>query len=47
MHAGGVVLHAFADVHAAAISPDIDLGVYFALISRDHGDMVDSCSLDP
>jgi hypothetical protein len=33
MHAGGVVLHAFADAHTAAIAEDIDPDVYYALVT--------------
>jgi hypothetical protein len=39
-HAGGVVMHAFADGRVEAISPDIDRNLYLRLISRDGGEAV-------
>jgi hypothetical protein len=37
-HAGGVVIHAFADAHAQAISPDIDPTLYLRMVTRGDGD---------
>jgi hypothetical protein len=39
-HAGGVVLHAFADGHIALISSDIDVQIYPALYSRGRNEPV-------
>ena len=44
-HSGGVVLHAFADAHAIAVSPDIDPTVYYRLITRNGGEEVDTSEL--
>jgi hypothetical protein len=44
MHAGGVVLHAFADLHTSAIAGDIDPEIYYALVTRNGAE---SLSLEP
>jgi hypothetical protein len=41
-HAGGVVVHAFADGHVTAIAPDIDRTLYLRIVSRSGGEAVDT-----
>ncbi len=44
-HPGGAVMHAFADAHTKALSPDIDPTVYYRLITRNGGEPVDLSGL--
>jgi len=37
-HAGGLVINGFCDGHQSTLTPDIDPGVYFSLITRDMGE---------
>jgi prepilin-type N-terminal cleavage/methylation domain-containing protein len=44
-HSGSVVLHVFADAHAAAIAPTVDPKLYLRLITRKDGDPVNTDDL--
>jgi len=44
-HSGGVVIHAYADVHVQAISEDVDATLYYRLITRNGGEPADTDSL--
>lgn len=39
-HAGGVVVHLFADGHVMTVAPDIDRNLYLRMFSRDGGEAI-------